>query len=175
MLNQSQEPAHPIFYHTIFTCGSEYNLSYPPQPIIPRPSYRAKEQADHEADPQNRLVGSILMYQVPVTARRRLRTVGMKAPCHKALKTKTVVLLWVPLQVSHTCFSIFKMKDLVNILVMDVVLLQCRNCKPAGQNPCELVLFYSCTSHTRIYESNLNTRVACTQTLGVFSTHRCFC
>ena len=29
-----------------------------------------------------------------------------------------------------------------NILLMDVVvLLQCRNYKPAGQNPCELVLF----------------------------------
>ena len=56
VLNQSQEPAaHPIFYQIIFTCGSEYNLSYSPQPISPRPSHRAKEQADHEADPQNRL------------------------------------------------------------------------------------------------------------------------
>ena len=33
------------------------------------------------------------------------------------------------------------LKNLVNIPVMDVVLLQCRNYKPAGQNPCELVLF----------------------------------
>ena len=36
------------------------------------------------------------------------------------------------------------MKDLVNILVMDVVLLQCRNYKPEGQNLCELVLFCYC-------------------------------
>ena len=64
-LNQSQEPAQPIYYPTIFICGSEYNISYPPQSITnipaestsPSSSQRAAREQSSAQTPRIERVG----------------------------------------------------------------------------------------------------------------------
>ena len=49
-LSQSQEPAQPIYYPTIFICGSEYNISYPPQTINNVPAESTSPSSSQRAD-----------------------------------------------------------------------------------------------------------------------------